>query len=588
MTPDDPACPSGDVGPEFLSPFNTPVSADASCTGLGSLAQEQFSLLVQSVVDHALYLIDPGGRVVSWNPGAERVKGWAEAEIIGQHYEVFYIEQDRAAGLPKTNMSTTLVEGRLQTEGWRVRKDGTRFWAQVVMTPVTRSDGMHIGFAKITRDMTEPMATEARLNHLSQHDPATGLPNRGVFIGRLEATLCDAARTGVSVSLIDIDLDRFKEINDIYGHTVGDEALKTIGERLACCVNNNELIACTGSDEFLALQSTATTESLNALLDRLERVFNEPLQVQGVDIRVEGSMGVACYPRDAGDSDKLLDNAALALRRAKARLPGSICHYESAMDEFQREQRSMARAIVWGIGAGEFFLHYQPQCAAGTNEVLAYEALSRWQHPQWGLVPSDRFIRSAENSGVIVQLGEWVLHTACQEAASWNKPYRVAVNLSPLHLASVDLPEQVGNILKRTGLAPHRLEIEITETALIGDRQRAMKTLHLLREAGIKIALDDFGIGYSSLETLRSFPFDKIKIDRSFIACLASNRIDKAFVKAIITLARSLSIAVLAEGVETELQRVLLEHEGCDEMQGYLFGYPDTSEQLGLYGKTGR
>ncbi len=540
-----------------------------------------YRLLVQRIKDYAIYLLCPDGVVASWNAGARRFKGYADEEIIGQHYSVFYEVADRLAGLPETNLAIALREGKFEDEGWRVRKDGSRFWAHVVIDPIYREDGRLLGFAKITRDRTEQLETSEKILFMARHDAMTGLPNRVHFLERLDEVMSALHPGQQQVAVVSIDLDGFKEVNDAFGHGVGDQLLSELGRRLKASVGENEMVARFGGDEFVAFKLIRHQRQLNDFITRLQRALTGMLRLAQTDIVPGASLGVALFPGDAIDRAQLLNNADLAMYRAKKSLDEKICYYEANMDEASRARRAMARDLWVALEQGQFFLNFQIQRAVSSDEITGYEVLLRWQHPTQGLIPPATFIPVAEECGAISAIGDWVLEHACREAVLWNLQPRIAVNLSALQLSNAGLVEKVRAVLAATGLPAHRLELEVTETALIADRDRALHLLQQLKAMGVTIAMDDFGSGYSSLETLRSFPFDKIKLDRSFINELETSQQAKAFVRAILALGHSLNVAVLAEGVETEAQRAILEEEGCQEGQGYLFGYPALLSRLG-------
>jgi len=544
-------------------------------------SENAYRLLVQRIKDYAIYLLRPDGVVASWNAGARRFKGYTAEEIIGQHYSVFYEEPDRLAGLPDTNLAIALREGKFEDEGWRGRKDGSRFWAHVVIDPIYREDGRLLGFAKITRDRTEQLETSEKILFMARHDAMTGLPNRVHFLERLDEAMSTLHPGQQQVAVVSIDLDGFKEINDAFGHGVGDQLLSELGRRLKASVGENEMVARFGGDEFVAFKLIRHQRQLSDFITRLQRALTGMLRLAQTDIVPGASLGVALFPGDAIDRAQLLNNADLAMYRAKKSLDEKICYYEANMDEASRARRAMARDLWVALEQGQFFLNFQIQRAVSGDEITGYEVLLRWQHPTQGLIPPGIFIPVAEECGAISAIGDWVLEHACREAVLWNLQPRIAVNLSALQLSNAGLVEKVRAVLAATGLPAHRLELEVTETALIADRERALHLLQQLKAMGVTIAMDDFGSGYSSLETLRSFPFDKIKLDRSFISELETSQQAKAFVRAILALGHSLNVAVLAEGVETEAQRAILEEEGCQEGQGYLFGYPALLSRLG-------
>ncbi|MGO4712895.1 putative bifunctional diguanylate cyclase/phosphodiesterase [Bradyrhizobium sp. 2TAF24] len=542
-------------------------------------SERRFRLLVEGITDYAIYMLDTDGTIANWNAGAERAKGYTAEEIVGQHYSVFYSAEERAAGEPARNLNTALTAGKFEAEGWRLRKDGSRFWAHVVIDPIYQEDGELLGFAKITRDRTEHNRSAEKIAYMARHDVLAGLPNRARFIEKLDAALV-AASGNTRVAVVNIDLDRFKEINDTYGHATGDKLLQVLSARMSEAISDGEMIGRFGGDEFVATKSFESDTALRGFVARLQKALTAAVSIDHTDFVPGASLGVSVYPADATDRDKLLNNADLAMYRAKESLDEKICFYEAEMDEAARARRAMARDIWTALENNQFFLHYQTQRTIETDAITGYEALLRWNHPVHGMVSPAVFIPIAEECGAICALGDWVLETACREATEWQLTQKVAVNLSPLQLAHVGFVDTVRATLLKTGLPAHRLELEVTESAVIADKVRALHILRQLRAMGIGIALDDFGTGYSSLETLRAFPFDRIKLDRSFISELETNRQAKAFVRAILALGNSLDVTVLAEGVETSDQMAILAEEGCNEVQGFLFGRPTTLEDL--------
>lgn len=433
-------------------------------------------------------------------------------------------------------------------------------------------------FVLTIEDVTERVRSEQKIIHMARHDALTGLPNRRQFVDALDLAVSHADVLTRKVAVIGIDLDRFKEINDTYGHAVGDEVLCVLSKRMENGLRKDELVARAGGDEFTAFKVFTEQSELQEFVGRLSLALSERIVLPTGDIVPGGSLGIAVYPNDATDRERLLANADMAMYRAKESMDEHACYYESSMDEAERARRMLGQDIWKAMEEGQFFLHFQVQRAAGSNVLTGYEVLLRWQHPERGLIPPNDFIPVAEQCGAISALGEWVLRKACEEAASWPLQEKIAVNLSPLQLTNVQLVDKLRQILLDTGMAAERLELEVTESAIIGDKTRALHILRQIKAMGVTIAIDDFGTGYSSLETLRSFPFDKIKLDRSFVADLGSDRQAKAFVRAIVALGKSLDVPVLAEGVETAQQAQVLTEEGCDQFQGYFLGRPDRLE----------
>jgi diguanylate cyclase (GGDEF)-like protein len=404
------------------------------------------------------------------------------------------------------------------------------------------------------------------------HDPLTDLPNRLAFGERLAEVLTAAARNHTGFALLCVDLDRFKEVNDLFGHGVGDQLLCEVGRRLTEAAGGAYL-ARLGGDEFTVIAEGPQPTAAAALAERLQSSIAEDIAIDGHSLRIGLSIGVAIYPQDGADAATLLVNADAALYRAKSEGRGAIRFFEADMDRKLRERRSLQRDLRIAVERNELSVHYQPQ-ASVTGEIIGFEALCRWQHHTRGMVPPSEFIPLAEESSLIITIGELVLAAACSEAATWSRPLQIAVNLSPLQFRYGDLPSMVRAVLQRTGLAPRRLELEVTEGILVHDFDRAVTILRRLKSLGVRIAMDDFGTGYSSLSYLHAFPFDKIKIDRSFVANLDRGAHSAAIIRAVVGLGRGLNLPVLVEGVETQDQLAFLSREGCSEVQGYLLGRP--------------
>ncbi|QPC90064.1 bifunctional diguanylate cyclase/phosphodiesterase [Mesorhizobium sp. INR15] len=437
------------------------------------------------------------------------------------------------------------------------------------------------GFASYLIDERGRLESFERLQHLALNDALTGLPNRVSFTDRLDHEIERAGEDAETMTaVIVIDLDRFKEINDLRGHAAGDQALKIVARRLAKLTGDGEFVARLGGDEFAAIKRFKEQKDLIGLVSRLEKSLFEPLQIEEFEIATGASIGVAVFPRDGADRERLVSNADLAMYRAKNDVSRAVCFYESAMDETARARRALATDLRHAVERSELSLHYQVQTSVQTGAICGYEALLRWTHPEHGMIPPAEFIPIAEENGSILAIGEWVLRTACRQAASWDNDYKIAVNLSPVQFAHADLAKLVHQILVETGLSPKRLELELTESTIIADKVRTLHVLRQIKTLGVTIAIDDFGTGYSSLDTLRSFPFDKIKLDRSFMADVERSPQAKAIIRAVLTLGRSLEIPVLAEGVETHVQMSILQVEGCNEAQGYFLGRPKPIDQI--------
>ena len=430
------------------------------------------------------------------------------------------------------------------------------------------------GFVVTFEDITERLLSEEKIKHLAHYDALTDLPNRVTFYERMEAVLGHLRRSE-SIAVLSLDLDHFKAVNDTLGHPTGDLLLQAAAERIRSCVRGEDLVARLGGDEFAIVQVPSEhPPDSTALAMRLIDVIGAPYDLDGHQVVVGASVGIAMAPSDGREPDVLMKNADLALYRAKADGGGVYRYFEIEMDVRMQARRALELDLRKAVVNGEFELYYQPIIDVKTGQVTCCEALIRWHHPERGMIAPLEFIPVAEETGLIVQIGEWVLRQACAEATRWPKHVTIAVNLSPAQFKSRNLLPTVISALATSGLPAGRLELEITEMVLVQDNDGAFAILHQLRDLGIRIAMDDFGTGYSSLGYLRSFPFDKIKIDQSFIRDLPGKQDSVAIVRAVVGLSSSLGITTTAEGVETKEQLASLTAEGCTEFQGFLFSQP--------------
>jgi diguanylate cyclase (GGDEF)-like protein/PAS domain S-box-containing protein len=446
------------------------------------------------------------------------------------------------------------------------------------------------GWVAIHEDITERQRAEAHIAYLARHDQLTDLPNRVFFREELDNSM-RRLRRGEKFAILCLDLDRFKSVNDSLGHSVGDKLLRAVAGRLAGCVDDDDFVARLGGDEFAVIESNVTRPEESGVLGaRIIERLAAPYEIEGQQLNVGVSIGIAIAPADGKDADQLLKNADLAMYRAKADGRGSYCFFEAEMDARIQARRALETELRNALNDGQLQLYYQPLVNAASGKVQCFEALLRWFHPRLGAVPPSEFVPLAEESGLIGPLGQWVLRSACAEAAKWPEQFRLAVNLSPIQFKNANLVNVIIGALAASGMPASRLELEITESLLLEADPKNIAVLHELRGLGVHIVMDDFGTGFSSLNYLRSFPFDKIKIDRSFVNDIANGGESVALVKAIIDLARALNIAVVAEGVETDDQLRRLVAEGCTEMQGYYFSRPApiASFEKILYERNGR
>lgn len=550
--------------------------AEAGANQLAALVQSSHDAIIGWNLDHT---------IANWNPGAERLYGWTAQEMIGQTNSIL-VPPDREE--EKQLVAECLRTGRPAelADTVRLHKDGRILEVAISISLIRNSAQEIIGASTIARDISEQKKTQALIRWQAYNDPLTCLPNRACFQQALE----DAILRAAPFSVLFVDLDQFKHVNDSLGHAAGDHLLQEVTARFERCLERDDLLARMGGDEFTLLlleEDAQPDEKAEALLHSLF----QPLYIEGHELHVAASIGVSRFPDHAEDAETLLKCADLALYQAKENGRGQWQEFSPAMTEAARERLTLESSLRKAIERGELILLYQPQVSLETGDIIGSEALVRWQHPELGLISPARFVPLAEETGLIVPLGEWVLRTACRQAAQWERegtPLRQSVNLSARQLSERGLVESVWDILVETGLSPHLLDLELTESALVAQGEAVVECLAALRALGVRISIDDFGTGYSSLAYLRRFPLDVLKVDRSFVQRLTDDKLsesgsaqqDRAVVRAIIDMAHALNLEVVAEGVETTAQRETLRHLECDYMQGFLFSPPVTSERL--------
>jgi len=508
------------------------------------------------------------------NRAGENFFGLSREEMVGKtSHEVFTREQADVIQASDEKLLKSSTEIFVNDHPLQTPRKGTRLVATKKVT-IRDEKGEPQYLVNVIEDVTERKRAEARIQYMAKHDTVTDLPNRQACLQHLELTLERAAKDAESFAVLYVDIDRFKKVNDIFGQAGGDTLLREMSRRLQA-VAEGAFIACVGGDKFTVIACGPQPVIAEALADKLIAAAASEVEIEGQEFQVGVTIGVAIYPNDGTDATALLSNADSALLRAKREARGGVGFFEAKMDHLLRERRELQLDLRSAAACGELELYYQPQKRIDGG-MFGFEALLRWHHPLRGTVPPAIFVPIAEESGLIVPIGEWVLREACREAASWPNPLNIAVNLSPAQFQHGDLVGLVHSVLLETGLTPNRLELEITENVLIGDFSRALSILRRLKALGVRIAMDDFGTGYSSLSYLQSFPFDKIKIkiDQTFVANLDHNPQSAAIIRAMIGLGRGLELPVLAEGVETPSQLEFLVREGCDEVQGFAVGWP--------------
>jgi diguanylate cyclase (GGDEF)-like protein/PAS domain S-box-containing protein len=538
------------------------------------------SLIVENVSDGRYLLANRSAEAIL-NRRREDATGLTAADIFNPKEAKLIIARDEAA-IKKRGLLTE--EHPIST------KDGLRLFLTRRMT-VLDDAGEPQYLIKTHEDVTDRRQTESRMAHMAYHDGLTDLPNRAAFLQALAQMIEACEGTDEEFAVLSLDLDGLKEVNDVFGHATGDKLLIEVARRIQSTAGGG-VVARLSGDEFGLIIDGKQPVAGMLLAEQLAEVLANEFQIDGKSVRTGVTTGISVFPHNGADAASLLANAGAALFRAKAKSRGSISIYEPEMDQQIRDRRVLHQDLSLAIKNGELSLHYQPQARSrhtvASSEIIGFEALARWLHPVRGFVPPSDFIPLAEESGLIVSMGEWILREACREAASWPLPLQIAVNLSPAQFMHGDVVSLVHSILLETGLAPDRLELEITEGVLIEDFDRGLALLRRLKALGVRISMDDFGSGYSSLSYLQAFPFDKIKIDRTFVINLGRNPQSAAIVRSVIGLGHGLEMSIVAEGVETQEQLGFLADEGCDAIQGYFIGRPlPIGQYSALVGRSG-
>ena len=465
----------------------------------------------------------------------------------------------------------------------RLDAAGNKIWISISGEPVFDSSGAFRGYRGVGKDITERKIDEEHIHYLANHDSLTALPNRAMFSDVLNMSIQNARRYNRGFAVLFIDLDRFKNINDTLGHDSGDRLLQEMGKRLTQTVRTSDVVARLGGDEFVVLvQEVTEAKQVASVARKVLSALVQPVTIEGQECRMTASIGICMYPSEAQDEVTLMKGADIAMYRAKEDGKNNYKFYSQEMNVHSFERLALETSLRRGIERSEFLLHYQAKLDLRSGHITGVEALVRWQHPDMGMVPPAQFIPLAEETGLIVPLGKWVLHTACAQGVAWQKqglpPVHIAVNLSARQFADDDLVSDIASALKITGLAPQLLELELTESMVIQNAERASRVLAEIKAMGVRLAIDDFGVGYSSLTHLKRFPIDTLKVDRSFIRDVPGDAEDKAITEAIIAMGKSLNLTVVAEGVETEEQQTFLKEHACDEMQGFFFSKPIPGE----------
>jgi diguanylate cyclase (GGDEF)-like protein len=550
-------------------------------------AQETYAAASEANMD-AFFVLrairDREGAIVDFkfsnvNPRGQQLTGRSKQQLMSQTF-CNWLPAARYNGIFERLANITNEGGVYQEEAQNLMPQFQADWLawQVV--------GVEGGVVAIVRDISERMRNEARIVHMAHHDALTGLPNRSLIADRLQQAVLDAERTGQSVLVAFIDLDSFKLVNDTMGHNAGDELLKVVAGRMVDCVRRNDTVGRFGGDEFVLVLPHVddNASALVPLLDKILAAVVEPIMLEGQKMQVSCSIGVSLYPRDGRDADTLMMHADMAMYRAKDSGKNNCQFYTHEMNICLEEKMTLMDGLRRALAEQQLRLAYQPKVDLATGRIFGVEALLRWQHPQRGAVSPDQFIPLAEECGMILPIGEWVMREACRQARAWQdaglEPISISVNVSPRQFDDCRLVRRVADALHESGLAPEWLELEVTESMVMRDVAQSVAKMRELEAMGIALSIDDFGTGYSSLAALKSFPISRLKIDKSFVRDLASSEDDQAIARAIISLSHQLHMRVIAEGVETEQQRSFLQQNGCDEVQGYLYGKPVPPQEI--------
>jgi diguanylate cyclase (GGDEF)-like protein/PAS domain S-box-containing protein len=565
----------------------------------------QQSQNIMEVTPEAIIISDSSGKIVLANAQVEKLFGYSRDELIGESIEILVAERLRGGHIAHRDAYTALAAPPLRAMGqgrelYAQRKDGSEFSTEISLGPLKTKDGNFV--ITVVRDISERKQLEARILHQATHDALTGLPNRLLFHDILVHAMARAQRAEKLLAILFLDLDGFKNINDTLGHKYGDILLQEIAQRLSATLRKDDLVARgddlvarQGGDEFtILLQGISIVQNISQIAEKILAAISEPFAADGHEMHVTASIGITVFPFDDIDIEHLLQNADAAMYRAKESGRNNFQFYTAAMNALNRERMEIENGLRHALERGELVLHYQPQVNIASGEITGVEALVRWAHPEKGLIPPGKFISIAEESGLIVPIGEWVLRTACRQSKAWQDAglprISMAVNLSARQFREPHLVALVAKAMADAGLGQHadNLELELTESLLMKDMEGTIATLKKLHEMGVCLSIDDFGTGYSSLSYLKRFPIHTLKIDQSFIRDITIDPNDAAIAATIIALGHNLKLKVIAEGVETAEQLALLREMKCDQIQGYYFSKPVPAEALEKLLREGR
>jgi len=576
--------------------YRNAVKQDMAAVALSN-SEEKYRSLLDGIQEYAVLMLDPAGVILNWNIGAQRMHGYTAEEIVGQNFSRLFPVED-IQGRPQEILRLAALNGRHQEEIPHARQDGSIFIGEIALTALRTSSGKLRGFSKISRDLTPRKDAESHLvlvnkqmDHLAssaEHDSLTGLPNRLLLNDRINQAIALAHRNSGMVAILFLDLDGFKHINDSLGHSIGDKLLQSVARRLLACVRSPDTVSRNGGDEFIiVLQEMVQPNQAAITARRVLKAVADAHHVDGLDLHVTASVGVSIYPEDGPDAESLIKNADTAMYQAKKSGRKSFQFFTPKMNVNAVERQSIEEDLRHALANREFALHYQPIINLKTGAVVGAEALIRWAHPARGPLPPGKFIAVAEETGLILPIGAWVLREACLQAKSWKdagmNPGTMAVNVSAVQFQGEGFLVDLLAVVRETGMDPHSLELEVTESVLMKNTDASISILKAVRDVGIKVAVDDFGTGYSSLSYLQQFPLDSLKIDQSFLRKIHVAPDDSVIVSAIIGIGRSIGLRVVAEGVETAEELAFLKANDCDEAQGYYLGRPVAPEDLVKY-----
>jgi diguanylate cyclase (GGDEF)-like protein/PAS domain S-box-containing protein len=553
-----------------------------------SAEKERAQMTLNSIGD-AVLSTDLEGRVTYLNVVAEKITGWTREEAAGKDVDDVFVIIDGSTREPCLNPLKTALEQNKTVGLTRhcilIRRDGDEFAIEDSAAPIHDQHGVTTGAVVVFHDVSVARAIEAEMSHLAQHDTLTKLPNRILLQDRLSQAITIAGRNGTRIAVLFVDLDGFKHINDSLGHAIGDKLLQSVAKRLLASVRTSDTVSRIGGDEFVVLLSeVAHAGDAGVKAGKILAALNTPLEIDQHNLRVTASIGVTTYPEDGQETAMLIKNADLAMYQAKENGRNNYHFFEKDMNVRALERQSVEENLCFALDRDELVMHYQPKISLTTGEITGVEALVRWQHPERGLIGPLQFISVAEDCGLMLPIGNWVLRESCRQAKAWQdaglRPIEMAVNVSSVEFRNEDFLEGVRAILKETGLSPHYLGLELTESVLMQHAEFTVPVLKKLKAMGVRLAIDDFGTGYSSLSYLRQFPIDTLKVDQSFVQGINADTDDATIINAVINMGGNLKHRVIAEGVETVEQVAFLQAHGCDEGQGYYFSHPVPASQF--------